>query len=385
MSARTTRQGRLRAGFTLVELMVALVAGSFVVAGAFYMSDVSSRLFSEQMRRSEAQMNVRAATELMRRDIGRAGFLSVRDTGELMGVSNALGLGAVGGTADHVAPQLVTAARVQLGANGQELILTGNMTTSEQYVVSTSNGNDLLLQTSNDSFRRSFVDPGTGLFSQARFLEAFFPLPATPGQGRMVCITDLLDGKIYLRNLSGAVLGGAVPTLNLTTSLTGLNLNPQNYVAAPVTTIRYAMEIPGPELARVGGQTYLSGGSITGAALHPVLVRRELDQNNGLAPIPGTERVVLDSVFPQREGFQIEAVYNAQAPFGMNLVHTGTPETTLTLPAQGTIHSLIIQLILETEQAQGDALSQQNARSARRTIRFEVTMPNAARNSGALN
>jgi hypothetical protein len=68
----------------------------------------------------------------------------------------------------------------------------------------------------------------------------------------------------------------------------------------------------------------------------------------------------------------------------MDLVHVAQPET-LTPDEQGTIHSLIIQLVLETEQAQGDALSQRNARAARRAIRFEVMLPNAARNSGAMN
>jgi prepilin-type N-terminal cleavage/methylation domain-containing protein len=388
MSARAPRQNRTRAGFTLVEVMVALLAGSFVIMAAFYMSDVSSRLFSEQMRRSEAQMNVRAATELLRRDIGRAGFLSVRDSGELL---DAVGvLGATGPAGTDVAPQLVTAASVQLDARGRQmLILTGNMSTSEQYFVSSSNGMNLLLQTTNDSFRRSFVDQGTGIFLPNRFLEAFFPLPAAPGPGRMVSVTELSIGKIYLRNIDRVVMGTTPPTLLLSTPLPGMNamgsgpfMNVQSIAVAPVSTIRYAMEIPDASLARVGGRTYLTGGNIAGG-LHPVLVRRELDSSN-LTPIAGTERVVLDSVVDQAEGFKIEAVVNRLAPLGMDLVHQPLPQN-LVPAAQGTIHSLIIQLVLETEQQQGDVVSQTNARAARRAIRFEVMLPNAARNSGALN
>lgn len=390
MSARSATKARARAGFTLVELMVALVAGSFVIMAAFYMSDVSSRLFTEQMRRSEAQMNVRAATELMRRDIGRAGYLSVRNTFELFGANTAAGLGLTGPQNTDVAPQAVTAVRVLLDARGrQELILTGNMTTSEQYFVSASNGMNLVLQTSNDSFRRSFITPSTGAFLQNRFMEAFFPLPAAPGQGRMVSITELSIGRIYLRNIDGVVMGAVPPTLNLTTPLPGMNamgagpfMNVQSIAVAPVSTIRYAMEIPDGNLARVGGRTYMTGGNLAGT-LHPVLVRTELNSAT-LTPIVGTERVVLDSVVDQPAGFRIEAVYNNLAPLGMDLVHTGTPET-LTVPVQGTIHSLIIQIMLETEQAQGDAVSQQSALAARRSLRFEVMLPNAARNSGALN
>ena len=59
---------RVRAGFTLIELMVALVAGSFVISGAYYLSDVSARLFNEQIRRAETQMTLRTAGEQLRRE-----------------------------------------------------------------------------------------------------------------------------------------------------------------------------------------------------------------------------------------------------------------------------------------------------------------------------
>jgi hypothetical protein len=142
------------------------------------------------------------------------------------------------------------------------------------------------------------------------------------------------------------------------------------------------MEIPDASLSRVGGQSYLTGGSLDNR-LHPVLVRREVTCDT-LTPIAGTERVVLDSVVDSPEAFKIEVVYNNLAPAGMNLVHEPAPQN-LTPIQQGMIHSVIVQLVLETEQIQGDLVSQQRALNARRATRFEVMLPNAARNSGALN
>jgi prepilin-type N-terminal cleavage/methylation domain-containing protein len=379
---------RARAGFSMIELMVAMVAGSFVITGAYYMSDVSSRIFGEQLRRSEAQMSLRAATELLRRDIGRAAFLSIRDTYEVQGSDATVNVGATGPDVMAVAPRPVFAATVTVDGDGrQQLILTGNMTTTDQYFVSAANATDLVLQTSTESFKRSFIDPADGTtYMPTRFLEAFFPDPAAPGPGRMVSVTELERGRMTLRELSGAVLATTPPTLQLKTPLpmnamgNGPFMNFDKIVVAPVSTIRYAMQIPGTSLARVGGRTYMSGGSALAAdPLHPVLVRSELDAETQNV-IPGTERVVLDSIVANG-GFTVEAIWDNGAPPAVNLVHTITPET-LGLN-MGKIRSLIIQVIVETEQALGDAVSRQRAQSARRALRFEVMMPNTARNSGA--
>jgi hypothetical protein len=373
----------------LVELMVALLTGSFVITGAFYMSQVSSRLFSEQLRRSEAQMSIRAATELMRRDLGRAGFLSVRNTDEMLDGADTLG--TVGPGIDAVAPQRVTAVSIQRDLNGRQmLIVTGNMSTTEQYFLSSATSMDLVLQTVNESFRRSFVDPTTNAFVAARFMEAFAPLPAAPGPGRMVSLSDLGNGKMFLRNIQSVDNSAVPPTLRLSTPL-GINstgngqaLNVVNVAVAPVSTIRYMMEDPGAHLARVGGRSYLSGRRLDGRT-HAVLVRTELDSAT-LDPILNTAHVVLDSVVDDaaQPGFSVEAVWNNAAPLDMNLVHAAQPEN-LTAAQQGFIHSVIIQLVLETEHAQGDDLSQRSARAARRALRFEVMLPNAARNAGAMN
>jgi prepilin-type N-terminal cleavage/methylation domain-containing protein len=381
------RGAHRRAGFSLVELMVAMIAGSFVIVGAFYMSDVSSRIFSEQLRRSETQMSLRASVELMRRDIGRAGFLSIRDYSEVPGCVATTGPGQVGPAAMDIAPRQVSAARVNLDANGrQELFITGNLTSTDHYFVSASDGMTLQLQAFNEGYRRSFIDPTDGTtFMATRFLETFFANPVAPGRGRMVSIISLGNRpQIFLRDLLGVSMS-TPPTLQIVTPLP-MNamgagcINFNEIAIAPVSTIHYSMQVPGASLARVGGRSYLTGASAAGA-MHPVLVRSEYDLA-AQADIAGTERVVLDSILDTPAGFQISAVYdNALAP-AVNLLHTSTPET-LGLAASGQLRSLTIQLIVESsEREEGDAVHTQSVRAGRRLLRFEVMMPNTSRNSG---
>jgi hypothetical protein len=148
-----------------------------------------------------------------------------------------------------------------------------------------------------------------------------------------------------------------------------------------VSMFRYAIEMPDAALARVGGRTYLTGGTaagVEGVASHPVLVRREINMASG-QPVPGTERVVLDSI--AAGGFSVEAIVdNSPVPGTVTLTHTATPET-LGVALSGTIRSLIITLITESaESAEGDQLARQRATAGRRAVRFEVMLPNAARN-----
>lgn len=373
-------------GFTLIELMVALVAGSFVVAGAYYLSDVSARLFNEQVRRSETQMTLRTAAEQLRRDIGRAGFMAARDTNELWGCSSTQGDASV-------APSREQGVRVTRNAGLFSLFLTGNFTTSDQYPLDASSApGRLVLSPQREGFRRSFTNPALavfpGNFLPQRFLSAFAPDPNNLAVlGRMVSVQDLSNGRIYFSgivalnpaNVNGpditinpplSTIGGCIPA-----SMTGL-------VVAPVSTIRYMIEDPAadPELRLFRGATTLTGGA------RRVLVRREIAMpvNFGApVPIPGTARVVLDFV----DSFNIEAVWDQAMAIGAaaaipNLVHTTTPET---IPLQSAMRSLVVELVAGGAEAQvANAVEERASRiqNARRVTRMEVFMPNMARNPG---
>ena len=69
------RRGR-QAGFTLVELTVALVAGLIVALGITALSREATRTFHEEVRTSAAEATLRTAVDRLRADLQRAGYMS---------------------------------------------------------------------------------------------------------------------------------------------------------------------------------------------------------------------------------------------------------------------------------------------------------------------
>lgn len=77
-------------GFTLVELMVAMVMAVIIIGATVGMVKNSSRIYRTQERVAEAQQDVRAALDLMAHDIRMAGYDPMRDTlGSVAGVVTA--------------------------------------------------------------------------------------------------------------------------------------------------------------------------------------------------------------------------------------------------------------------------------------------------------
>jgi prepilin-type N-terminal cleavage/methylation domain-containing protein len=408
MSAARTAQGRVRAhgsaGFTLIELMLALTAGSFVIAGAYYLSDVSARLFNEQMRRSETQMTLRSASEQLRRDIGRAGFMAMRDTDELWNCSSTLV--AAGGGDITVTNRRQRGVHVRRLADQRvQLFLTGNFTTSDQYPLNpTSTSDTLVLANGREGFRRSFVNPVTGLFMPQRFLSAFAPNPATPNtpQGRMVSIQDLSTGRIFLRNIiSVNPVPDTAPQVVITPPLPttgGCIPSFSTLVVAPISTIRYMLEDPtaNPELARAAGPSLLSGGrNLVGNARRFVLTRSEIDMTTndaGNTPIALTTRIILDFVSSANafSAFRIEGFFDRNFVIGgaiqaPSLAWTATPDT---VAEPASLRSLLVELVASSAEATaGNVPNNERAsriQAARRLLRAEVAMPNMSRNPGTL-
>jgi type II secretory pathway pseudopilin PulG len=67
---------RSAAGFTLIELTVALVAGLAVVLGLMTLSREASRTFNEEVRSTASEASLRTANDRLRADLARAGFMS---------------------------------------------------------------------------------------------------------------------------------------------------------------------------------------------------------------------------------------------------------------------------------------------------------------------
>lgn len=65
-------------GFTLIELLVSLFVGLFVVGMTVTLMDFSSRTYRAQERVAETQQDLRAAMDIMTREIRMAGFNPAR-------------------------------------------------------------------------------------------------------------------------------------------------------------------------------------------------------------------------------------------------------------------------------------------------------------------
>jgi prepilin-type N-terminal cleavage/methylation domain-containing protein len=65
-----------RRGFTLVELMVSLVAGVIIAIAVVGLARTATNTFHEQVRISGTEMSLRVASERLRADLQRAGYMS---------------------------------------------------------------------------------------------------------------------------------------------------------------------------------------------------------------------------------------------------------------------------------------------------------------------
>lgn len=408
----TPRRARCRnGGFTLVELMVSMTIGLIVVGAAYYITQMTGRVFAEQARRSETQLTLRGAVEIMRRDILRAGFAGVRSTNEMPGCNNSAagGAGALGQGANFASPVALAAAWVDTVNGRQRLYLTGNFTTTDQYLVngSPSTGNLLVLNTNAYAFIRSFRMPVVGVaapdtFMENRFTDAFLATRAGV-PGRMVNVLDLQKRKNFLRFVLAAnTADPAAPSIQLADPLptagsgsAGCGWNPDATVIAPISAIRYEVVNTSANDAEVKAAVGASGGYMTGGDRW-VLVRRELNMTtlSNVIPapagpievVPGTTRVVMDFL-EDPGGFLIEGVYDASPPGSRttpNLQRVPGPTAAdFVNIAPEQLRSLIITLIARSaEQQAGNAAEVSRVQAGRRLARFETFMPNMSRNPG---
>ncbi|MEY4512861.1 MAG: hypothetical protein RLZZ450_4983 [Pseudomonadota bacterium] len=304
-----------RSGFTLVELMIALVAGAFAVSAVYYLNGVSSRAFSEQMRVSETQMSLRSAMEQLRRDFTRAGYFAAPDSNQSPGCD-----GALGGTG--VADRRVRAVQIAydgsnvstnsdvvalLGApatnktRADTVDLWGNFATADAYLVNpntTTNAGTAVItfQTGSEAFRRSFFDPPSGggvyVFNATRFAAVF-------AQNRMVRIEH--NGRYFYRDIVSVNAGTPSVTLASLPSC----FEPTGWSAiAPMVHYQYRVESDAAaDLTRlkVPAANAMLGSRRT------MLVRREWrDGTSATTPEANTSHLLLDYAVE----FAVDAVIN---------------------------------------------------------------------------
>lgn len=142
------RSSRANAGFTLIELMVALVISGFVIGAMYSIGSASSRHFQVQHQVANMQSALRFAMMQVKRDVMRAGYMATpldnrnfRECG-LFAQSANVNFGGNGWMAgvssyrNNVAPNNVVDPTGNNAANGfthDQVTLIGNYATSNEY------------------------------------------------------------------------------------------------------------------------------------------------------------------------------------------------------------------------------------------------------------
>lgn len=144
-----TRRPRTRArGFTLIELMVSLIAGLFVAIAVVGLATQATNTFHEEARTAAAEMSLRTAVERLRNDIQRAGFMSTGNAQKdpyiahapnapimpTAGTYNAI-YRLAGIHLNYQGSMALTPLSTSAGFTPDSIDLGGNFTTTDDYVV----------------------------------------------------------------------------------------------------------------------------------------------------------------------------------------------------------------------------------------------------------
>ncbi|MBK8412967.1 MAG: prepilin-type N-terminal cleavage/methylation domain-containing protein [Sandaracinaceae bacterium] len=285
------------AGFTLVEMLIAVVAGAITIATVYSLGAGTTRAFQEQNRINQTQAAVRSAMEQVRRDVARAGFGGTPDSGgnasngdrgaNPAGCAVTQGFRMVGLDVNHDAytNELLLPGNSHNRVQADGVVMTGNYATGDHYLVSQIvGGTTITFQQTRQSFRRSFGSP----LDAQRFADAF-------QAGRWVYLVSE-TGRRAAREITS--VNGATATVTVTPAISvGCFGYGRGARISPISRVEYFAEVP------EAGNAFawlLPGGTAAEREARGVdqtiLARRELSFGDvgTITPIANTERVVLE-------------------------------------------------------------------------------------------
>lgn len=312
----------VRAGFTILELMVALTVGGIAISSIYAIGSASTRVFRVQNDVSNAQTTLRMAMDQVKRDIARAGYLATPNAAmpgqtcgqipagldaPLPGSGRLAAFSRFDNNVDISGAPAGTGLRTIKNNEAQgfavdEVVLFANYATSDEYPVRRvlGNANQVRLQHGFYEFQRDFTAWSSNdvtTFDAGAFRDAF--VPGEAGQvGRAVRIH--LPSRRYVFGTIAQVIDptAATPvTVQLTNPIDPDCLGDLNGASiAPLSAVRYQVRnapAAGDEARRFEGSGPMAQ-----------LVRSEVNPINKMAAlqVPGSnpaafmERAVLDYV-----------------------------------------------------------------------------------------
>jgi len=308
-----TRRGLVRqrdAGFTLVELLVALTGGLFISLSVFALSRDSGRFYQSETRLANATVSGILGFERLRQDIARAGFLAspnaTRDP-RLCGVPDGNWPPALQNLASiRVTTPLGTYP--SLAANGRTppaLVLAGSYASSDLFgAVSYKNGSQIVFKLGNlypdHPAQPPLLRLGNGTWPTNEAMASVFPVG---GALRIV-----QNGRQYYGIIS-ASSGGNDPLVTISNKPPikelgdpigcGLNVIGSAASKATINVVNFVRYQLGTPRTPTGSANYAPlyaasnvGNAVPGEAGRTELIR--VEQNLDGADIDGTEEVVAE-------------------------------------------------------------------------------------------
>lgn len=308
-------------GFTLVELMLALVAGMAVAYAAFLMSKNATRFFQHESRISTAQLSLTLGASRLTADIQRAGFLSSpniqADPAYCPGPST-----LPPGLAQLAALQISDTALTdvpQSDANGlapQSIIIGGAFDTTEQFpvrsIVDSGAGLQIILQRDSGPMARTGAARIPAIFQAGRILR-IVDAEGRHEYGVIASTTAVTDagGNTYQVNLEQTP---AIPIRDAGTACgisTGFNTG---LLVNPVSRVRYSLRSLAGDAA-YGPLVAPQNADMSGDAGRTELVREELDANDNV----------------MGSSTELVAEFAVDLRFGLTYVTAAAPNTPVTL------------------------------------------------------
>lgn len=304
-----TQSKRRTRGFTLVELMVAMVAGLFVSIGVFTLAKHSSAFSMRQSRIADATLQSVVGFERLKADISRAGFLSspnlskdralCRDKGDPLYPPALKSLASVMiEDSPNASPEMTVNA-----ITPKRIVLAGSLTTVDQFPArNIIDGPPVQIFLVPNSL--GMVNIGYQPAQNAASLSRVF------ATGRAIRIVDDV-GRVQFARIAG-VTGGPNPSITLDANPTlefrsdnslqcGIRGHGKNLVNV-VNIVRYDVR----DLSGTAEFAHMFAGGPSYEATRRELVREELDLEG--EPVPGSLELIAEYVVDL--GFSLWAADN---------------------------------------------------------------------------
>jgi len=331
-SASRSLARRRSRGFTLAELLVAIVAGMLVSLGAFILARNATHFFQQEARVSVAQLSANMGLQRMVTDIQRAGFLSspniqldpARCQQDMTNWPPYLKtLRAITIQPDPIVG--THKSSVDNALKPEMILIGGSFTSTEEFpvraIVANGNSYTVMLQTQTGAMYRTIVDTSSGGGSQQK-LERIF------ATGRMLRIVDT-TGKHLYGVIQGVAVQGEPPT-RVDVTLASIVPLPQQVsanscgysgygtgmLANPVSLVRYQLRdlfhSNDPIYAKLVGEIDAPTTIMTGDDQRLELIRAEVDANGN--EVPGTLEIVAEFAVDLRFGLAFQPQGGGNAP-----------------------------------------------------------------------